>query len=105
MKTQKALNDPRMLKTLLAVTVLLAGLVTLAPSVATGQQGNRPGFVQRLDADGDGKVSADEFDGPAERFSHLDRDGDGYVSEEEAPKGPPQGGRQGRGGRGGGFRG
>ena len=50
------------------------------------------GFVRRLDRDGDGKVSAKEFDGPPERFPHLDRDHDGYLSESEAPP-RPQGGR------------
>lgn len=53
----------------------------------------RGGFVQRLDRDGDGKVSKNEFDGPAHHFRKLDRDGDGFLSEDEAPKGPPPGRR------------
>ncbi|MHC5083246.1 MAG: Lcl C-terminal domain-containing protein [Planctomycetota bacterium] len=65
------------------------------------QQGRRSGrgqsgrgssggdFVERLDKDGDGKVSRQEFDGPAQHFSHLDRNNDGYLSESEAPSGPP----------------
>lgn len=52
-------------------------------------------FVTRLDKDGDGKVSASEFDGPSEAFSQLDTDNDGYLSDSEAPSGPPsRGGRQ-----------
>ena len=51
--------------------------------------GQRPSFVQRLDKNGDGKVSKSEFDGPAGHFGELDRDGDGYLSEKEAPRGPP----------------
>ncbi|MCD6395010.1 MAG: DUF1566 domain-containing protein, partial [Planctomycetes bacterium] len=47
-------------------------------------------FVRRLDANGDGKVSRSEFDGPPEAFSHLDRNRDGYLSDREAPQGPPQ---------------
>ena len=48
-------------------------------------------FVQRLDRDGDGKISKNEFDGPPHHFDQFDRDGDGFFNEEEAPKGPPQG--------------
>lgn len=71
----------------------------LLPGVASAErgrgQGGSPdgppqGFVDRLDRDGDGRVSADEFDGPAEHFSHFDRNGDQYISEDEAPKGPPR---------------
>ena len=48
-----------------------------------------PRFVDRLDRDGDGKVSRREFDGPPQHFDHLDRDGDGFLSENEAPPHPP----------------
>jgi len=51
------------------------------------------GFVQRLDSNGDGKVSRAEFDGPPHRFDHHDQNRDGYLSEDEAPKGPPPGRR------------
>lgn len=57
----------------------------LRPAVA-----RRPSFVRRLDRDGDGKVSRQEFDGPADHFDRLDRDGDGFLSEAEAPP-PPSG--------------
>lgn len=52
--------------------------------------GGRGGFVQRLDHDGDGKVSRAEFDGPADRFPALDRNRDGFLSDEESPL-PPSG--------------
>jgi len=55
--------------------------------------GRRPSFVKRLDKNGDGKVSKQEFDGPARHFSTLDKNRDGYLSEDEAPKGPPPGRR------------
>jgi len=46
-------------------------------------------FIRRLDKNGDGKISKQEFDGPPEHFQILDRNGDGYLSEDEAPQGPP----------------
>jgi hypothetical protein len=50
-------------------------------------------FIQRLDRDGDGRVSRAEFDGPENRFDFHDENGDGYLSDAEAPKGPPRGRR------------
>ena len=54
---------------------------------AMGGRGER--FVHRLDQDGDGKVSRQEFDGPDSHFSRFDQDCDGYLSSDEAPSGPP----------------
>ncbi len=48
----------------------------------------RPGFVAHLDCNADGKVSRDEFDGPADQFDLLDKNHDGYLSESEAPPHP-----------------
>jgi len=59
------------------------------PSVPSHTTGSR--FVERLDANKDGKVSQAEFDGPLHHFRTLDRDGDGFLSEDEAPEGPPPG--------------
>lgn len=59
----------------------------------TRPPGGPQGFITRLDQDHDGKVSAAEFDGPPEHFSHFDRDQDGFIALEEAPKGPPPGRR------------
>jgi len=50
-------------------------------------------FIERLDKDGDGKVSRQEFDGPARHFKDFDKNGDGFIDEDEAPTGPPPGGR------------
>ncbi|MCP5067397.1 MAG: DUF1566 domain-containing protein, partial [bacterium] len=47
---------------------------------APGPAGREPGgarFVDRLDRDGDGKVSKKEFDGPAGHFRDFDRNRDG----------------------------
>ncbi|MHB8899508.1 MAG: Lcl C-terminal domain-containing protein, partial [Thermoguttaceae bacterium] len=57
------------------------------------REGSRQGFVGRLDRDGDGKVSRQEFDGPPFDFDRLDRDKDGYLGPSEAPLGPPPFGR------------
>jgi hypothetical protein len=46
-------------------------------------------FVQRLDRDGDGRVSRSEFDGPKDRFGFHDGNGDGYLTVEEIVETPP----------------
>ena len=51
-------------------------------------------FIERLDTNGDGKVSQSEFDGPAHHFRRLDRDGDGFLSQDEAPQDPLSGREQ-----------
>ncbi len=64
------------------------------PRGLKGRTNPRPGrnrFMERLDRDGDGKVSRSEFDGPKNRFGFHDKNNDGYLSEDEAPKGPPPG--------------
>lgn len=72
-----------------------AGCLAAFAAGATGAEtkaaapAKRPGFVARLDQNGDGKVSAAEFDGPAEHFKAMDKDHDGFLTESEAPKGPP----------------
>ncbi len=61
----------------------------------SGPPPGRAGFVERLDRNGDGKVSRSEFDGPRNRFNDHDRNRDGYLTEDEAPQGPPpRGGRR-----------
>ncbi len=56
-----------------------------------GPEDGGGGFVQRLDRDGDGKVSKKEFHGPRQHFSKFDQNRDGYLTEDEAPTGPPSG--------------
>ncbi|MFC1806182.1 hypothetical protein ACFL09_04290 [Planctomycetota bacterium] len=70
---------------------------TLAGGGAGGA-GAAGGLVGRLDKDGDGKISRDEF--PAEhldKFDRMDRNKDGFIDADESPK--PRGGKPGAGGR------
>ena len=39
--------------------------------------------IQENDKDGDGKISREEFSGPAEAFKTMDANGDGFVTKEE----------------------
>jgi len=75
------------------------------PPMGHGRRGEGPGrrgegpqhrgrhrnFMSDLDANKDGRVGRDEFDGPMEHFSQFDKDGDGYITANEAPTGPPPG--------------
>ena len=51
---------------------------------------NNNKFINRLDKNGDGKISASEFKGSATRFKQFDKNGDGYITADEAPTGPPK---------------
>ncbi len=59
-----------------------------APFRGEGRAGGN--FVSRLDRDGDGAVSRQEFDGPDDQFPSFDLDGDGFVREAEARQADPQ---------------
>ena len=83
-----------------ASTVLIVGCALMVASTVLAEQRptreresegeHRPeGFFARLDTDGDGAVSHEEFDGPDDHFQHLDRDGDGFINGDEAPRRPP----------------
>ncbi len=90
----------KIIATTMTALMIAGGVIAAERSERTGPPDtDGAAFIKRLDADGDGKVSKAEFDGPAEHFTKSDANGDGYISEAEAPTGPPPG-RQG-GGRGG----
>lgn len=46
-------------------------------------------LIEAWDQDGDGMISAEEFKGPAEHFTHMDADGDGYLTTDELEAGKP----------------
>ncbi len=89
----------------LAGLLWATGGITLPASLRAqtpplGERGTS--FIARLDRDGDGRVSAAEFDGPPQHFATLDENGDGFLDASEAPSGPPpsrEGGSLARGGR------
>ena len=78
------------LATLIAL-LLLAALAAPALPQDPGRRGRegRDGRsawerMKRHDANGDGRVTAEEFRGPDQMFDRLDRDGAGVVTQEEA---------------------
>lgn len=66
---------------------------TGAGNVAQGRSGplGPDAFMERFDKNRDGKVTRDEFDGPAPRWQRLDTDGDGVVRKQDVPTTPAGG--------------
>jgi Ca2+-binding EF-hand superfamily protein len=79
------------------MTFALVALV-LAGQLAAQDAPRRP-----VDRDGDGKISREEFPGPAEIFQRFDTDKDGFIDakEREAMRASRRQGRVGRGNNGG----
>jgi Ca2+-binding EF-hand superfamily protein len=58
-----------------------------ADAEADAQGKKHRGFMQRMDTDGDGKISRAEFAAAGEKmFARLDKNGDGKISKDELPK-------------------
>ena len=77
-------------------TILTAAAIALAatlsfsalaqePGAMPGPRGDGPrGMMQHIDADGDGKITLEEFKAPQEgRFAMLDANGDGVIDQDE----------------------
>jgi len=62
---------------------LFAVLLLSTFAFAQGRGGDPWERMSRFDADGDGKVSKEEFRGPARVFERFDADADGFVTEAE----------------------
>ena len=54
------------------------------------------GFIERFDADRDGKVSREEFKGPGKLFERFDANADGFVDRAELDAAPKKKGRKGK---------
>lgn len=80
------------MKTRMIVLLLLAAGSVMAQRSDNGGDRKPPTpaeLINKLDKDGDGKISKSEFDGPAEHFTAFDKNQDGYISKDEVPSGPP----------------
>ena len=91
------------------ITLVLAGFISIGAVNGYAQNANqganekmdapqgpppdghkRPGGFEKDDVDKNGKVTREEFSGPADMFDRLDADGDGVITREEAR--PPRDG-------------
>lgn len=73
-----------------AAAVLLAATISVTALAEAPASDNVPGregprnMIQRLDADGDGRITLEEIRAPLEqRFAELDANGDGVIDLEE----------------------
>jgi len=67
---------------------LLVPLLCLLPLAALAQVTDTATYLQRMDADGDGKVSETEYvQWMLYAFDHMDRNGDGVLTADELPGG------------------
>jgi len=86
-----------------AGAAVVSAILLFFTGCSFAQQGNPPGkegavprgmgknFIQKFDKDNDGKVSKEEFPGPAEHFPRMDKNGDGFITGDEVQPGrPPQ---------------
>lgn len=67
----------------LIVALSLALIVPIWSTLPALAQPTPDMVIQRMDQDGDGKVSQKEFMGRRKPFSFFDRNGDGYATREE----------------------
>ncbi|MGE6331515.1 EF-hand domain-containing protein [Stenotrophomonas sp. NPDC077659] len=67
---------------------LLVALLCLLPLAASAQVSDTATYLQRMDSDGDGKVSEAEYvQWMLYAFDHMDRNGDGVLTADELPGG------------------
>ena len=71
--------------------IVAAALLMAAPVVAIAQDGGKPGkrgaHFERIDANKDGQVTAEEAGAISSRaFQRFDKNGDGVITPDEAPR-------------------
>ena len=85
------------------ITLALVGLISISWTMGCAQNANQdtnprmdaphgpppdgpkgPGGFEKDDVNKDGKVTREEFSGPADMFDRLDANGDGVITREEA---------------------
>jgi hypothetical protein len=80
------------MKTTILTAAAIALAATLSVSAFAQEPGGKPGprgdgprgMMQHIDADGDGKITLEEFKAPQEgRFAMLDANGDGVIDKDE----------------------
>lgn len=72
---------------IMAIATLCAVLCSGSPTAA-GQVTDTGSYLQRMDGDGDGRVSEQEYvQWMMYAFDHMDRDGDGVLTASELPGG------------------
>ncbi|MCB9990780.1 MAG: hypothetical protein H6867_05305 [Rhodospirillales bacterium] len=67
-----------------AVAALMIAPMAHAEGPGKGDGGHKGKMLEKMDSDGDGKVSRAEFiEAHEQRFTEIDADGDGFASAEE----------------------
>ena len=75
-------SDTRAIGTVVLLVVLAT--IASAPAECFAQRGPRSQrIIERMDADGDGRIDRSEWLRAPQAFDRIDRDGDGYVTAEE----------------------
>ena len=94
------------MRSCIIVILLLVGSVMQAQQQPRQSPNRGGGFGRQMDANGDGKITRDEFPGPKEMFDQFDKDKNNSLSPEErdAMRQSRMRGGFGRGNSGGGFR-
>lgn len=77
-------NSMKSIGTVLLILTLSGSLAAQTPQRNRGQRGPN---LSQMDSNGDGKISQDEWKGPAEAFGRLDTNQDGFINQEEAAQG------------------
>jgi len=95
-----------LMRSCIIVILLLVGSVMQAQQQPRQSPNRGGGFGRQMDANGDGKITRDEFPGPKEMFDQFDKDKNNSLSPEErdAMRQNRTRGGFGRGNSGGGFR-